>query len=204
LINGTQKSKPWVVIGAAFLVLPLVVIAARAWMMSRLPIDALHVASYGQEQEPEIPPRPGILGIEISGPEIKAKRFEIDLSRSGQISIGWQKLLTVDPNAQIIVNAAVDNQGQLTISQREVRMEGHPQAGVMIIRAMKTWMYTPYKTGPIQFTFNLPSEGRKLLINASGLKRKSDIPPEVPIFDGLSYWIDGIPPQEVQVVGSYE
>jgi hypothetical protein len=119
-------------------------------------------------------------------------------------SLDWKRLLATDRHAQIIVVATVDNQGNLLFTQRDVHMEGHPQAGVMITRAMKTWVFTPYKTGPIEFTFNLPSEGKKLLIDASGLRRKESISKEVPILDGQLAFISGINPTEIRQISSTE
>jgi hypothetical protein len=187
---------------AASAALLILWIAAHFWYLSRLPDDALEVPYSVVELQPEIPPRPGIRGIEISGPEIKARRFEIDLSRSGLESLNWAQLMSVDPHAQIIVYGSINNQGQLSFSPRDVRSEGHPQAGVIITRALKTWMYTPFKSGGITFTFNLPSEGKKLIIDGTLLSRRSAVPIEVPILDGQLYSIDGLPVQEVRQIGS--
>jgi hypothetical protein len=178
------------------------ILICRILQWSRLPDDSIILPVSDIENQPEIPPRPGIQGIEISGPEIKAKRFEIDMSRSGLESLNWNQLMAVDPHAQIIVYGSINNQGQLVFSARDVRSEGHPQAGVMITRALKTWIYTPFKSGTVTFTFNLPSEGKKLIIDGGLLKRKNNIPLEVPILDGQMYHIDGVPNQEVRQIGS--
>lgn len=176
----------------------------RQWTWYRLPVDSVQIPLSEIEKQPEIPPRPGIQGIEISGPEIKAKRFEMDLSRSGLENLNWHQLIAVDPHAQVIVNGNINSQGQLVFSQRDIRMEGHPQAGVMIERALKTWVYTPFKTGRIVFTFILPSEGKKLLIDGSNLQRKNTIPDEVPVLDGMLYHIEGVSQQEVRQIGNAE
>ncbi len=188
-------------VGTVVMVVAAALLLARQWMLHGLPEDSVQIPFSEVEKQLEIPPRPGIRGIEISGPEIKAKRFEIDLSRSDLKELDWQQLLAVDPHAQIIVSGFVDNQGRLTFTQRDVRMEGHPLAGIMIEQALKTWMYTPFKTGPIVFTFNLPSEGRKVLVDASGLRRRKTIPEEVPLLNGQLYYVEGIPPQEVRQIG---
>jgi len=190
--------------GTAVVAAAAIVLLARQWMLQRLPEDFVQIPFSEVEKQPEIPPRPGIRGIEISGPEIKAKRFEIDLSRSGVKELNWQQLMAVDPHAQIIVSGMVDNQGRLVFAQRDVRMEGHPLAGVMIEQALKTWMYTPFKTGPIVFTFNLPSEGKKVLVDASDLRRRDKIPEDVPILNGQLYYVDGISSQEVRQIGNSE
>lgn len=190
--------------GITVATLVVLLLTVRQWLLHRMPEDALQVPTSEIEKQPEIPPRPGIQGIEISGPEIKAKRFEIDLSRSDLESLDWKLLLATDPHAQIIVIATIDNQGNLLFSERDVRMEGHPQAGVMITRAMKTWVYTPLKTGSIGFTFNIPSEGKKLLVDASGLRRKESISKEVPILDGQLVFINGISPAEIRQISSSE
>jgi hypothetical protein len=191
-------------ISAAVFFAGALLLSFRFWMLSRMPEDRVQIPDSEIEKQPEIPPRPGILGIEISGPVIKAKKFEIDFSRSGQEGLNWKQLIAVDRNAQIIVSGSVNDQGRLVFSERDVRMEGHPQAGVMIERAMRTWVYTPFKSGTLEFTFNLPSEGKKLIINASGLRRKSEIPEEIPILNGPLYSIEGIPLQEVQQISGNE
>ncbi|HEX9933795.1 MAG TPA: hypothetical protein VGB38_01260 [bacterium] len=172
--------------------------------MSKLPEDSISIPFSDVEKQPEIPPRPGIQGIEISGPEIKAKRFEIDLARSGLESLDWKQLMAVDPHAQIIVIGTVNAQGQLLFAVRDIRSEGHPQAGVIIAKALKTWVYTPFKSGSIEFTFNLPSEGKKLVIDASRLRRRSTVPAEVPILDGPLFYIEGLDSQEIRQIQSQE
>ena len=190
--------------GFGIVALAVILLLVRQWILHGMPEDTVQIPPSEIEKQPEIPPRPGIQGIEISGPEIKTKRFEIDLSRSDLESLDWKRLVAVDPHTQIIVAATIDNQGNLSFSQRDVRMEGHPQAGVMITTAMRTWVYTPLKTGSIVFTFNLPSEGKKLLIDASGLRRKASISMEVPVLDGQLVFINGINPMEIRQISGTE
>jgi hypothetical protein len=200
MVHRRAKGLAWIGATAASVVFLLVLFRLLLW--SRLPYDSILLPISEIEKQPEIPPRPGIKGIEISGPEIKAKRFEIDLSRSGLENLNWNQLMAVDPHAQIIVYGSINSQGQLLFSSRDVHSEGHPQAGVIIARALKTWNYTPFKSGSITFTFNLPSEGKKLVIDALFLKRRNNIPVEVPILDGQLFYIDGLPIQEVRQTGS--
>ena len=172
----------------------------RAYTLWRLPFDEVQIPSVSQEEKLEIPPRPGIQGILITGPVIEPLRFTIDLSKAGIRSLNWRQLQTVDPYTDVKVSCHIDDQGRLVFSQADLLMEGHTEAGMMIQRALKTWMYTPYKTGTIRFWFNLPSKGKKLVIDIIELKRKDDIPEHIPIYDGQIHLIDGIPINHLYIV----
>lgn len=178
---------------------PIFLLLVRAIQLSRLPLDEVSLPPIGEDALLEIPPRPGVEGIIISGPKIDPLIFSIDLERTGIVSLDWQQLQLVDPNAVITINADVDERGQIHFSQSDVDMAGHPEAGILIQDAVRTWMFKPYKTGRIQFWFNLPSKGRKLVIDTQGLRRRSSIPDHVLVYDGRLYLVDGISSNEVQV-----
>jgi len=171
--------------------------------MWRLPFDDVQISPFEKEEKLEIPPRPGVKGIVITGPTIEPLYFSIDLSKVGIRLLNWRQLQSIDPHADVRVNCRVNDQGRLTFSQKDVLMEGHTEAGVMIQQAMKTWSYTPYKMGEIRFWFNLPSKGRKLIIDTQGLLRKNEIPDHIPIYDGQIHLIEGIPFNEIRVGRSF-
>ena len=170
----------------------LLLIGWREFELRRLPFDEVQIPHFESDEKLEIPPRPGIQGIVITGPAIELLYFSIDLSKGGIRTLDWRRLQNIDPHADVRVNCIVDNQGQLSFTQEDVLMEGHTEAGMMIQRALKTWTYTPFKRGIIRFWFNLPSKGKKLIIDTSSLYRREDIPEYVPIFDGQVHFIEGI------------
>ena len=181
----------------------LLLVGWREYTMWRLPFDDVQISPFEKEEKLEIPPRPGVKGIVITGPTIEPLYFSIDLSKVGIRLLNWRQLQSIDPHADVRVNCRVNDQGRLTFSQKDVLMEGHTEAGVMIQRAMKTWSYTPYKMGEIRFWFNLPSKGRKLIIDTQGLLRKNEIPDHIPIYDGQIHLIEGIPFNEIRVGRSF-
>jgi hypothetical protein len=165
----------------------------------RLPQSQIIIPPIEGKRELEIPPRPGIQGLVIAGPIIKPLFFSVDLSKSGIRSLDWQQLQSIDPHTDVKVNCEIDEQGRLVFSKEDVLMGGHTEAGMMIQQALRTWIYTPLKTGPIQFWFNLPSKGKKLIINMQDLKPKGNIPAQIPIYNGQMYLIDGISYQEIGI-----
>lgn len=179
----------------------LMIVGIRTVLWIRLPETRINVSYVGEEEKLAIPPRPGIKGIVITGPQVQPLFFSVDLSRAGVQTLDFQQLELVDPHADIKVNCTIDHQGRLVFSQRDILMEGHTEAGVMIQKVLKTWIYTPYKTGTIKFWFNLPSKGKKVIIDLKDLKRKDTIPRHIPIYTGQVHMIDGIAGQEISVGG---
>ena len=175
----------------------------REYCLRRLPFDAVLIPPIEYRERLEIPPRPGIQGIVITGPTIESLFFSIDLTKAGVRSLDWRRLQAIDPHADVKVNCRIGDQGQLWFSQDDVLMGGHTEAGMIIQRTLKTWMYTPFKTGVIRFWFNLPSKGRKLIIDTSGLRRKPQIPEYVPIYDGKIHLVDGLENENIWVGGRF-
>jgi hypothetical protein len=179
----------------------LILFLIRTYLWICLPETNIQVSYAGQEKKLTIPPRPGIKGIEITGPQIQPLFFSIDLSRAGVHSLDFLQLQLTDPHADVKVTCTIDDQGRLLFSQKDILMEGHTEAGLMIQKALKTWIYTPYKQGTIKFWFNLPSKGKKVIINLNGLKRKDSIPRHIPIYTGQIHLIDGLKNSELQIGG---
>ena len=175
----------------------------RGYALHRLPLDEVRIPPVVYGQKLEIPPRPGIQGIVITGPRREPLFFSVDISKAGIQSLNWQDLEALDPLADVKVNCFVDERGQLSFSQNDVRMGGHTEVGMRIQRALKTWMYKPFRTGMIQFWFNLPSKGRKLVIDTNGLRRKAGIPEDVPILFGQIHLVEGIPSNQVWIRGDF-
>jgi hypothetical protein len=178
-----------------------ILLGIRVILFLSLPVTRVDISYLGSEEKLIIPPRPGIKGIVITGPQVQPLFFSVDLSRAGVRSLDFQQLELMDPHTDIKVNCTIDPQGRLMFSQKDILMEGHTEAGMMIQRALKTWVYTPYKMGRIKFWFNLPSKGRKVIIDLKGLKRKDSIPKHIPIYTGQVHMIDGVAIHEIQVGG---
>lgn len=177
----------------------LVLTGLREYLLWRLPMEQVKIPVQGKIDKLIIPPRPGIRGIVISGPVIEPLFFAIDLSKAGVRTLNWRQLMAVDPNADVKVKCTIDKHGQLSLHRRDLLMEGHTEAGMLIRQALLTWRYTPYKSGTIQFWFNLPSKGKKLIIDTQELYRRDRIPLQIPVYDGQIHLIDGIPAHEIQL-----
>ena len=189
---------PYILLGGIIFI-GLLFLGWRQYVLWRLPYSQIIIPPIEGERELEIPPRPGIQGLIISGPVIKPLFFSVDLSKAGIRSLDWRQLQTIDPHTDVRVNCQIDEQGRLVFSRDDVLMGGHTEAGMMIQQALRTWIYTPFKTGYIQFWFNLPSKGKKLVIDMQNLKRKANIPLETPIYNGQMYLIEGISYQEIGI-----
>jgi hypothetical protein len=148
------------------------------------------------ETEPEPPRRPGILGIEIDLPMEKAVEFTINPLASEPF--GWQELEAVDPSADVRVYGTINANGALiNIVVKDV---GHATAGRFIRDHVHNWTYLPLKQGDIQFHFNMPSEGEKLIVYSGGLRRNESLSPEIPIKDGKLHAVEGLDPTLVRIV----
>ncbi len=193
-------SKSGCILPLSIIVVASLLVGWRKYQLWKLPFDEVQLQQIQASERLEIPTRPGIQGIVITGPAIESIYFSIDLTKAGIRSLDWRRLQAIDPHADVKVSCYVDNQGQLSFTQDGVLTEGHTEAGIMIQRALRTWLYTPYRTGIIRFWFNLPSRGKKLIIDTSGLSRRGDIPRHVPIFDGRLHFIEGIPSEQLTII----
>ncbi|MCD6117323.1 hypothetical protein J7K93_09930 [bacterium] len=177
-----------------------VVIAAVAFLavwrklqIDKIPFEKVLLNASEEYESIKIPPRPGLQGITITGEVIQPLVFSI-IGKATVTALDWNRL---NSHAVVKITAWIDERGRLFIN--EMRSGGHTEAGLLIQDALQTWIYTPYKTGIIKFFFNLPSKGKKLIIDTSGLRRKDDIPPDKPIYDGHVYFINGVKPSEVGI-----
>ena len=135
--------------------------------------EVVNTPDPNDEPERLIPPRPGTMGIIISGPRIDIPLFAIDESR-GVALIDWNRLLENYPSTDITVPGIIDTLGSLRIDYQNINIGNHEDAWVnMIEPAMRTWQYTPIKSGPITFWYNLPSMGVKLTVFTDGLTKTS-------------------------------
>ena len=168
----------------------------RNYEIRKIPYEKIMLNASEEYSKILIPPRPGIMGITITGEIIRPLVFSI-IGKATVTALDWGRL---GNRAVVKVTATIDDKGRVFIT--EMRSGGHTEAGLLISEALQTWIYTPYKTGTIKFFFNLPSKGRKLIIDTSGLRRRNDIPPEKRVYDGQLYYINGIKSTDVGI-GSF-
>lgn len=199
--NGMGDKNPKLL--SIFLILAVCFMALWGWreiQYRMLPQDEVRLFLPDKTEMMEIPPRPGVRGLMITGPRIEPLYFSIDLAKSGLRGLDWRRLQIVDPNADVKIVAQINENGRLLFSPDDIAMEGHTEAGLMIQNAMRTWLFTPYKQGRIEFWFNLPSKGRKLIINIKGLERRASVPAHVPIYNGKLHFIDYVPQSDVKMI----
>jgi hypothetical protein len=177
----------------------LLILSWRAFTLWRLPYDEVEIPPLLLEDKLVIPQRPGIRGIIITGPTIEPLFFSVDLTKSGIRGLNWRQLQSIDPHTDVKINCLINDQGEVYFSMQDVLMEGHTDAGMAIQNSLKTWIYTPFRSGIIRFWFNLPSKGKKLIIDTSGLRRKWEIPNDIPIYNGQLHFIQGIPTNEIGI-----
>lgn len=197
-MNGLKRTIIYIFSGIIFCCLVLLV--WREIQLQRLPPDEIRLYPPDLTEMMEIPPRPGVRGLMITGPRIEPLYFSIDLTKSGIRSLDWRRLQIVDPNADVKITARVSEDGRLNFSSDDIAMEGHTEAGLIIQNAMRTWLFTPYKNGQIEFWFNLPSKGKKLIIDTQALSRRASVPGQVPIYNGRLHFIEYVPQNEIRVI----
>ncbi len=179
----------------------LILYGVRVLWLAAMPQSERNLP-FNVPQQIDIPERPGVRGIVISGPTVEPLLFSIDVSKSGLLELDWQYLMAVDPNADIKINARIDSKGRLHFAQEDVLMEGHTEAGLIIQKALQSWIFKPYKEGEIQFWFNLPSRGDKLVIDVSQMKRKKTIADYIPVYLGQMHYISNINSSLIQIKGN--
>ncbi|MCD6167452.1 hypothetical protein DRQ12_09870 [candidate division KSB1 bacterium] len=204
-LNYAQQKKSsylqWFIGGGITLAI-ISVLVIRTLMMQGLPYDEMFLSSYALVDSLEIPPRPGIAGIIITGPKIEPVYFKIDVQRAGLRKLDWDEIVAWDRTADVKIRATITDDGSLVFDEvTDVYCPGHTSAGRIIASVVKTWAYTPYKTGTIRFWFNVASTGQKLTIDVRGLKRKPGIPGKIDVFNGLLYYIDGLSRRDVNSNG---
>lgn len=182
-----------------FIILLVIYFSIRKIWYTALPVSEKHLVYANAPSEINIPERPGVRGILISGPKIDPLFFSIDLSKSGVMSVDWDYLMSVDPGTDVKVNAFIDSKGRLHFDQDDVLMGGHTKAGNYIQQTLRTWRFTPYREGRIQFWFNLPSLGKKMIIDMRQLERKASIPEYIPIYTGKVHFLSNIPTSAIQI-----
>lgn len=151
-------------------------------ILNFLPDDMVSI-HYSNPPPPPVPTRPGIGDIIISGPKIEPLIFSVDPSYG--IPLDWSLLREKHPSADVIVYGYINSNGFLLINK--IDAIGQPKAGKIIFQAIKTWKYKAFKIGEIKFYFNLPSEGRKFIIDTQNLNRNPAIADFIEIYDGRLY-----------------
>jgi len=186
----------WAVAALALVLAFLVVRTIRLW---RIPYESVTIAPEDQYERIEIPPRPGVRGLVITGPRIMPLYFAVDLAKAGIQPLDWEALKNRCPGADVRIKCQVDEKGNLSFNKEDVRMEGFTEAGTIIQNALRTWAYRPVKSGTLSFWFNVPSMGKKLKIDIEGMRRVPSIPEHVPIIDGQLHYIVGLSAQDIEV-----
>ena len=170
----------------------------RMCILMGLPNNDSYIPGLAATEIIEIPQRPGIQGIVITGPIIEPLFFTIDLRRSPNI-LDWENLNNIEPGADVKIRAKIrEGKMEFDRAKGDIKDTGYPTAGSIIETALKSWCYKPYKEGEIRFWFHLGSEREKLIINPSGLKPKEKFA-KYPIHDGKLHNIKGIKKTEIRI-----
>ena len=167
---------------------------------SGLEEEDIHIPPFTKIDTLKIPPRPGIQGVVISGPVITDLIFDINLKAADIQPLDWNKLVSIDRTAEVTVRARVAADGRLIIKrdQGDILDRGHPDAGREIEKSLSSWVYFPYKEGLILFYFNVPSKGtKKVIIDATKLKRNKKVPEKKEVLNGLLHYIRGLDQSEI-------
>lgn len=194
-----KNRKKFFVLGfMCFVVLAIALLVIRMCLLLGLPDNDEYIPGLTANETIEIPLRPGIEGIVITGPIIEPLLFAIDL-RISQDVLDWENLNNIEPGANVKIRAYVKN-GRLLFDRAngDIKDTGYPSASNIIQNAMKTWAYKPYKEGEIRFWFHLASEREKLIIDPGDLKPKAEFA-KYPIRYGKLHSINGIRKTETRI-----
>lgn len=132
-----------------------------------------------------IPPGPGLSAIVLVGPEERRPTFCVDLRTPGIVKLPYEELMVRTPNSEVKIRLRVGAGGQVNFHPRN-DVRGSGLARRLIVQAIKSWRFTPYKTGEILYYFHLGSKGRKLTIEPHLKKLPQYL--EWPISDGKLYF----------------
>jgi hypothetical protein len=182
LLKGLNK---YLIYVAAFIVLCVIYYFQR---YGGLTDQSVFIPLINIDQSLPIPPRPGINGITLSGPDIPNRKFEINTGAAGLKPLDWNHLIFIDRLATVKVFANVGADGFLTL--QKIQDAGHPDAGDEIRKIMATWSYTTYKKGPIRFYINVASTGNQLIVDKNNLVLSN--PSGNPVIDGQLYYTTGL------------
>ena len=199
LFMSSRKTK--IAVGITCAIVIIFVVTPLVWRyceLKGLPKNDEHIPGIAVTHIIEIPPRPGIQGIVITGPIIVPLWFAIDLGVA-PTALDWGNLKTTDPGADVKIRARIKG-GKIEFDREkgDIKDTGHPRASSIIERAMRTWGYKRYKEGEIRFWFHLGAEGEKLIIDLHGLRPTKDYENR-PVKDGLVYYINGIRKGEAKI-----
>lgn len=198
--TAKKRSSIALIMSSVLLVLILVAGGLYLFRYAGLEMDHFHPTPFSPPDSLEIPMRPGVQGIVISGPPLRDLYFKINLRAAGIQPINWSELEIIDPTGEVTVQARVTKSGDLQFNRRDdVKDAGHPDAGRYIVSKLSTWSYEPHKSGWIRFYFNVASRGRKLIIDDRDLQKNSDIPDKIRVRDGTMHYIDGLESTQVGI-----
>jgi len=197
-MNQTRKLVLSLSAVLAGLILLLLVFYLMRW--HGLETENVQLSSFAKVDTLRIPPRPGVQGIVITGPILRDLAFDINLQSAGVKRMNWHRSVDIDKGAVVTVRGKVEDSGRLIIRRDlgDILDPGHPSAGEEIERILSSWIYYPHMTGTIRFYFNLPSKGKKLIVDASGLTRVGTIPAKIEVRKGLLYYIEGLSSADVE------
>ena len=155
-----------------------------------------------QVSDDEIPvlKRPGTKSIRIVGPIQTILKFQLDFKNRPQ-QLDWNYLQRIDRKAEIFVQGTIDASGNFIIQKLNDR--GHPKAGSYIRKILNSWKFSPYKTGAINYYFNVPTrmERMKMQIDLTELsKNPKYLGPNKLIKNGLLYYVEGIGRNNVMIM----
>jgi len=172
------------------LIVSLCLYVYRAIALSQIPVED---ADLGTEVVDIIlPERPGTRSLVLTGPLIKPLVFAVNMRTPGIKSLDWDALINVDFTADVRVTARVEPDGSLEFDPiDDVYCPGHAKAGEMVSNVLKSWKYTPYKTGILTIRFNVGAVGKRMTVDVSQLQRREGVDPDIPLKNGKLYLVKG-------------
>ncbi len=198
MVNQGKTKRPSIVLILLSLLFA-VILAVGGLLIFRyagLEPDQFSLKSFSTSDTLEVPMRPGVQGIVISGPPLRDLTFEIDLSAAGIKPINWGQLEGMAPKSELIIRAQVLKNGNLLLTQKDVQDGGYPKAGEYLAATISTWKYKAYKNGWIRFKFTPGATENLLIIDANDLENNAEIPAKIRVRNGIMHYVNGLKSKE--------
>lgn len=175
-------------------------LAYRHVLLSQIPKTEKIIPVRVDREEIPVPKRPGTRSIRIVGPPLKVLKFEIDFNRN-PLPIDWELLERMDRRADVMLEGAIGENGSFVITK--LRDRGHPKAGQYIQTVLRSWRFTPYRTGTIRYYFNVPTrlESMKVQIDLRRMQKNFRyIGPYHHLQDGILCFVKGLDSNSIKIL----
>lgn len=169
----------------------LLLLGCRQYLIFQLPVEKLPLLSSAIVEE-EPPWQPGTQSIVLIGAQIQQLRFRIDPTYPGMQPIDFGTLSALVGGAdQIILRVPINDEGEPPDDiSRIIAPRGLPAGVQYAISCVRTWKFTPYKKGTIEYIISVGAVGGDTIDpNTGGMRINRENVGDNSVTDGLLYLV---------------